>query len=752
MTALRDHFSSWTQSSRPLCPEGPFGLRRRLETRCLHPLILVFASFTTVAGDNVGDFYDNRDGGHARISLADHPGAKAISSGLGVQLLVIEDRVVVGNASLAVDTPEQPSLVRFFLMDQAGATAAYRQYVGNNAYWYPEHRDHDQRDKYHAMTPAVSSSQGSSSSELDEVHKWFYTLAAFQPAVKDRLKVTGLLMPAIQMIFRRTRVASEDDYLSGAAHPSAFDDNANRAAMEAMAAGIRVDDVPPMVQLRVVEDGYDGVPGRDFFEAEPRDSELHYDTPVSIARIFRGREFTKRIVVSASESFDANQRPLTYHWRVLRGNPDGVRINPRNGDRSEVEILIDYHPETTIGGSTRLTSLAVVGAFVHNGAYYSAPAFVTSYTLNNEVRTYDPQTRRLLRTEYRPGSVDSRISTAKGWLSDTYVYDAAGELKGWIREHSDRTAQFTREGVSVVEGDINDVVRQTQLVEYHLEPGTNRLGWSPVPDSIAFPDGGFIRTATCGRFEARVVVSSSCDVSGISFGLAHDPSKVQAVDARPSGVTLDLRDGRGPEYWVADLNPAIQACAPGVAAGLVVSFVGSLADPRSATIPPGQNQEVATLVYRPTPAVMLGELTLVNFVDCLRSDAIGPAPVETVQICGDGARPVDTEGAKVFFIRDCVGSFLRGDGNGDGRFDISDPITVLLYLFNADRLPRPPTCLDAFDANDDGQIDLSDAITELGLLFRGTPRLPEPFAECGVDSTKDTLLCEGSSRCGAANP
>ena len=112
----------------------------------------------------------------------------------------------------------------------------------------------------------------------DGLHKWFYTLAAFHPEVKQRLEESGLLMPTIQMIFRRSRVASDAEYLSGRAHPSVFGNSANRSAMETMARGIELGDIPPMVRLSVVEDSYTGVRSRDFFEF--LGTEVQYDTPV----------------------------------------------------------------------------------------------------------------------------------------------------------------------------------------------------------------------------------------------------------------------------------------------------------------------------------------------------------------------------------------------------------------------------------------------------------------------------------------
>lgn len=82
--------------------------------------------------------------------------------------------------------------------------------------------------------------------------------------------------------------------------------------------------------------------------------------------------------------------------------------------------------------------------------------------------------------------------------------------------------------------------------------------------------------------------------------------------------------------------------------------------------------------------------------------------------------------------------FLRGDSNGDCLIDISDPITLLSFLFAHGAEPR---CLDASDTNDNGRIDLGDAIYVLSFLFAQTDDPPAPFASCGLDPTDDSLGC-----------
>jgi hypothetical protein len=88
-------------------------------------------------------------------------------------------------------------------------------------------------------------------------------------------------------------------------------------------------------------------------------------------------------------------------------------------------------------------------------------------------------------------------------------------------------------------------------------------------------------------------------------------------------------------------------------------------------------------------------------------------------------------------------AFRRGDATGDGRFDISDPVRVLLVLF----LGREgPDCGDVLDVNDDGALDLSDAVFALNHLFLGGPEPPLPGARVpGFDLTTDDPF-----RCGDA--
>jgi hypothetical protein len=88
--------------------------------------------------------------------------------------------------------------------------------------------------------------------------------------------------------------------------------------------------------------------------------------------------------------------------------------------------------------------------------------------------------------------------------------------------------------------------------------------------------------------------------------------------------------------------------------------------------------------------------------------------------------------------------FKRGDVNNDKAYDISDPVAILTFLFQAGEIP---TCLDAADINDDGLADISDAVAQLGNLFLGDPDPKDPFRSCGTDPSADPLGCVSFAGC-----
>ncbi|MGE0759290.1 MAG: hypothetical protein AB7O38_19890 [Pirellulaceae bacterium] len=416
----------------------------------------------TAAGHR-GDIYDNADDDHSPLDMAAFPQMVRTRYGdsvrqhefhRGLQTRFLYAQVnghspteavggtIVGNSSTAVvDSTIWRSMPRLAYGDPASVQRLYAQYAANHLYVYPEHQDHDPGhngtgggygDVYPANTPYLLISQGSSGSDQPLLEAVVCTLGAFHPEVKRRLQGGQALMPTVQMIFRRSygNVTSDEAYLSGAAHPSVFEGSqVNGQAMVELAHRIDVGSEPPLVRLKVLDEDR-AQAGRDYF-AEPGAGEVLFDTPCAIGRVYRTTQASRRMVVSAEPSTDLNGKPLTYHWVVLRGDPARVTITPLDERSSTVELKVGYHERRPIAPGSALESNRVdVGAFVHNGHWYSAPAFVTHFFLDHESRVYDSD-GRLQQLEYSDGNyVDPLLDVTKAWR-DTYRYDPQGKCLGW---------------------------------------------------------------------------------------------------------------------------------------------------------------------------------------------------------------------------------------------------------------------------------------------------------------------------------
>lgn len=363
------------------------------------------------AAGNKGDSYDNRDRGHSGLDLGAHPQLskieytdldRQVGRDWAVQGAVLNG-IVFGNSSTSSGVQQGGSNPRHLYTSPRGLAILAKQYAYNNLYIYPEHLDYDPGhngnggfgDLYPTNTPYLIASQGSSGSDQPFMHAVAYTLAAFRPEVKQRLAESCLLMPTIQMIFRRSNknVPRIPDYLTGKAHPTVFQGSeVDALKMIQMAHDITADAVPPLLQLSVVEEDAAEC-GRDFFGPAGSTEKLG-DTPAVIARVAHSVRLTHRIVVSAGLSSDVNKRPLTFHWVVLRGDAAKIRLQPKNAAGSVAEIVVPYHERRPIlPGSAMESNRVDIGVFVHNGKYYSAPGFVTFLFPDDEARTYDENSR-----------------------------------------------------------------------------------------------------------------------------------------------------------------------------------------------------------------------------------------------------------------------------------------------------------------------------------------------------------------------
>lgn len=415
----------------------------------------------TAAG-NRGDLYDNRDRDHSNLRADRFPQLTFVEYAddlkqRGVDYTVnpgiLFNRITLGNSSTASKGSMWRSNARRCYTESRLANAALRQYVSNHIYVYPEHRDHDtghngpqasSGDVFPTNTPYLVVSQGSSGSDRAFLEAITATLAAFHPKVKAQLAERGLIAPVIQMILRRTYAGarSNDDYLTGAAHPTVFNgDKLNRRLMVEMAHGLTLADVPPLARLAVVEESL-GKPGVDYFE--PGAMERLMDSPFVVARVHRSARRTYSMVVNArpyppDPDADANAK-VSFRWSLLRGDPRRVRITPLAADGSRARIEVDYHERMPIAPGAALASNRVdIGCFADNGKLLSAPSFVTFYTLDSERRTYDAKGRIV---EIAYGAKTDRIEVKDWpklirWLAAADADDTRWLTASWSdREHA----------------------------------------------------------------------------------------------------------------------------------------------------------------------------------------------------------------------------------------------------------------------------------------------------------------------------
>lgn len=438
-----------------------------------------------LAAGNYGDLYDNRDSRHSllrkgRLPQLTHitygPEAKGAQTHYGLNNKFVYNAITIGNSSTARGGKLWRSLPRIAMTTPNAAKILYLQYVTNQLYFYPEHRDHDPKfgDVMPANTPYLIISQGSSGSDQPFIQAAGVILAAFKPKVKETLKKAGMIMPTLQMIFRRGQknVNSTADYLSGKAHPTVFNSkNLDLVKMVKLANALKIDNIPPMVGIQMVEENVIDAA----VDPSPADlSEKLFDTPGAIARTIRSTAYEKRMLVRASYKGVNGLEKVSYDWRVLRGDASRIKITPRSEDGSLVEILVPWHERMAIPGQSDLTSDRVdIGVFVGNGSNLSAPAFISLTYPAQQKRTYG-ENGQVLSIDYQYEDFSDRYADPllfpkRAWL-DIYQYDDKGMLIGWKRQQKGKTESFTRHGAVVTERDSQGRAIKAQSVRYVSAP------------------------------------------------------------------------------------------------------------------------------------------------------------------------------------------------------------------------------------------------------------------------------------------
>ena len=422
--------------------------------------------FEGSAAGNWGDLYDNLDRGHSRLDLRRFPemtpiryNAEAVSNGLdntGATLFNFAGAPVIGNSSTAMTAgPTWRSIPRY--AQEFTAQYLVAQYLNNQSYVYPQHHDYLPTiagDVYPSRTPYLYISPGSSWSDQPILAALASALAAMRPETKDEVIRRHLLSPILQYLIRSSLkgVTKRADYLTAAAHPPVMDGTKiDTLRLVEAAHALTTNSLPPLAGIRLTrEEGAGTTPFTDFFDAAPGERLL--DSPFAIARVFRGMKFTRKYTLEAAPVNPTPDRMLKYHWFVVQGDEDRIRILPRTDDGRVADIEIDYQGPTFGTPFGVQSSRADIVLVADDGLFFSPPAFFTCFFLNNEVRRYS-EDRRIISVDYAAAAenyVDPQISLRKNWR-DLYSYNADGMVSGWtrLREGQDPVA-YTADGERIV--------------------------------------------------------------------------------------------------------------------------------------------------------------------------------------------------------------------------------------------------------------------------------------------------------------
>ena len=248
-----------------------------------------------------------------------------------------------------------------------------------------------------------------------------------------------------------------------------------------------------------------------------------------------------------------------------------------------------------------------------------------------------------------------------------------------------------------------------------------------VPDECDI--GAFV---TLRETEPGVVnVESFVDVPirGGEAGFSYDSTVIASISVE-AGPALPA----SAEVTV-DMNPDRSACSglSGSDGAFTVAWVNSETED---VVTPRGNRHLLTIRAEFQPGLDAGACSPIRFVSCLG----GATPIENTVVSrgGDALEGSWTDGATCQPLVPVT--FRRSDANGDGRFNVADPVVILMCSFLSQACSG---CPDARDANDDGLVDMSDAVYLFNWRFGDGPPPPGPFPACGADPSADGLECLG---------
>ena len=465
---------------RPL-PDLAAGYSASKPTSPERPYVAAWLSEGSGAG-NTGDLYVNRDDGHSQLAVGDFPNLTAIrydasarTFGLHLDLpnTLFGNTPVFGNISRArTKGAFWRSLARVSFTDPGIATRMDLLYRNNQFWVIPAVNDIGKPeigDVLPANAPFQFVSLGISWSDQPFLRAALAASASFRRPTKQALIRRRLLATTLQWLLRRTQkgIRTEEDYLSPAAHPSAFDaKRLDAAELVKRAHDLKMEEIPPAVSLTLINSRLFPIkfpePGRDYPDTI---SEVLFMTPSAICMVLRAPDGERTFLLRAQTAPEQDPN-ATFAWRVVHGPASAVKIaaplgetvnGPENGF---AQITIDRR---------HLTNRIDVACFAKTThTSYGAPAIISFYPIPQEKRTYRPDGQIAAIDYTNPDRVysDPAISLPRHW-TDTYDYSPDGKPLGFTRSYNgEASASFTVKGERIVERNPDGSPKKLVRVKY----------------------------------------------------------------------------------------------------------------------------------------------------------------------------------------------------------------------------------------------------------------------------------------------
>ncbi len=226
-------------------------------------------------------------------------------------------------------------------------------------------------------------------------------------------------------------------------------------------------------------------------------------------------------------------------------------------------------------------------------------------------------------------------------------------------------------------------------------------------------------------------------VSGWTFGVGANGAEVSFDEETVDGcdpaclaglLGLDADDVFFHTSQVVD--PSVSDQGPGIVTAVALSVF-----PAQATLPRGISRLLSFALDVPLPDAPEGEIEIeLEFRDGL----VGSGQPVSIGINLENRNVNPVLVSYRFGVLPIVyPRFVRGDCNEDGSADLADVICLLDRLF----VGPPPGCLALSDINGDKKVNVSDPTSLLLYLFLNRAPPVEPFPECGPGrSEADELL------------